>query len=129
MCVACLKVSRAAAPSRRDLCPGFNKVMADLVANPLGHTLSFSSFLDDTGIITLCTRCGGYCSSNRRAPKLADPCLDKPLSACAKAALERLRRLQHPSHAKGDGVALSAWRPLTDLTSLAAERPAGERDA
>ncbi len=129
MCVSCLKVSRAAAPNRSDLCPGFNKVMADLVANPLGHALSFSSFLDGTGIVVLCTKCGGHCSSNRRAPKLAEPCCGKPLSACAAAALERLRKLQHPAHAKGDRVALDAWRPLSDLSFLAAERPAGERDA
>ncbi len=116
VCRACLKVSRANAPNRAAKCPGFNAVMADLLKNPQGHSLSYSSFLDGAGIIILCTRCGGYCSSNRRGQKLSDPCLSKPASACGVAALARMCKQQHPVHAKGDAVVLDAWRALTDLT-------------
>ena len=115
VCWACLKVSRATAPSRSVMCPGFNAVMFDLVQNPSGHSLSYSSFLDGAGIIILCTRCGGYCSSTRRNPKLSDSCLGRPASACGGAALARMCKQQHPVHAKGDKVVLDAWRPLTDL--------------
>jgi hypothetical protein len=129
VCAACLKVSRAQRPNRVQKCSGFNSVMADLVANPLGHALSFSTFLDEAGIIILCTKCGGHCSSNRRAPKLCKPCKDKPLSPCAGAALERMCRLQHPTHAKGDAVVLSPWQPLSALATAVASRPAGPSQA
>ncbi len=115
VCAACLKVSRASAPSRCEKCPGFNKVMADLLVSPREHALSYSSFLDSTGIIILCTRCGGHCASNRRSRKLSETCRGRPASACAGAALTRMCKLWHPVHAKGDGVVFDAWRPLSDL--------------
>jgi hypothetical protein len=126
ICTACLKVSRATAPSRTERCPGYNAVMSELLHNPRGHALSYSAFLDQTGIMILCTRCGGHCSSNRRAPKLQDPCRDKPSSACAGAALARMCKLQHPVHARGDSVVFDAWRPLSELLlgqNLAARGP------
>ena len=116
LCRACLKVSRARAPSRSEICPGFNKVMADLLKHPNGHALSYSSFLDGAGIMILCTRCGGHCSSNRRSQKLSEPCRSKPSSTCGAAALARLCKQQHPVHARGDAVVLDAWRALSDLT-------------
>jgi hypothetical protein len=115
ICTSCLKVSRATAPSRTQRCPGFNAVMSELLHHPQGHALSYSSFLDLTGIMVLCTKCGGHCSSNRRARTLSAPCLGKPSSAGSGAALARMCKMQHPVHARGDSVVFDAWRPLSDL--------------